>query len=69
MLKVLMKPIIIISLFKVYFTITFHNYKELINVNLSIKLDTNSMTNNLELYNVSKLISGLYWGKKITNHF
>ena len=41
--------IFIISLFKVYFAITFHNYKKLIKFNLPIKLDTNSVTNNLDL--------------------
>ena len=36
--------IIIISLFKVEFTITFHDYKKLINVSLPMRPDTNSMT-------------------------
>ena len=47
--------IFIISLFKVYFTITFHNYKKLVKFNLAIKLDTNSVTNNLDLTMVLSL--------------
>ena len=36
--------IIIISLFKVNLTLTFHNYKKPINVNLPMNPDTNSVT-------------------------
>ena len=36
--------IIILSLVKEYFAITFHNYKKPINVNLPMNSDTNSVT-------------------------
>ena len=45
---IIIATIIIISLFKVDFTITFQNYKKLINVNLPMKPDKN----------VSNLLSG-----------
>ena len=54
---------------KVDFTITFHNCKRQINFNLPMKPDTNPVKNDLELCNVSNLLSGFHWIKHKVNHF
>ena len=55
---------IIISLFRVKFTLTFHNYKKLINVNLPMRPDTNSVTNYSGTSQWFKAYIGFSLGKK-----